>query len=144
MTKRLLCVLTSAALVLVMGAGCGDESGSDDDAGSTYTLSGTLTKAGVAGVRAYLKLVAWGAPENTAPLYFTSSSVFSNGTASYTITGVTAGRYYGYAFIDMNGNAAGGATSIPDIGDYTTGPGEISVHQDTTAHIPDGGWELLQ
>jgi len=142
MTRRLLGVLASAALVLAVGAGCDEDSDSGAGSTTTYTLSGNLIKSGVSGVRGYLKLVAPGAPSTSAPKYWTSSTVFSNGTATYTFSGVATGSYDGYAFIDMNGSSAGGASAFPDAGDWTAGPGEITITGNQVQNVQEDDWEL--
>jgi hypothetical protein len=146
MMKRLMCALVPAALLLVSGVGCDDDSGSTSGPATTYTVSGMFIKSGVAdGVHGYAKLVAWGAAETAPPVYFAVTAPFSGGTAAYSLSGVAAGSYYGYAFIDVNGDAVGGGTSMPDAGDWATdGAGEVVISRDTTYNIPEDAWVAFQ
>ncbi len=136
-TKCLLLVfLVLFALSL---SGC-DDSGSPAE---TYTLSGTLSRSGVDGEYAYLKLVTPGAGAGAAALYSAMSTAFSSTSATYTVSGIASGTYDGYAFIDMNGNAA--ATGYaPDSGDYATEtPAVLSMTADRVQDIAEGVWSLL-
>ncbi len=131
---------TASMLLWILSAVVLSACGDSGTSGST--LSGTLTKSGVPdGTRAYLKLVARGQSSTAPALYFTSSAPFALGKATYSVSGVKDGSYTGWAFIDMNGNAAGDATSMPDTGDYATAHGgEITVQGDTVADIPEVAW----
>jgi ABC-type phosphate transport system substrate-binding protein len=129
-----------ACLGLVGFAGCGS---SDDD--PTATISGAITQSNAPdGVKCYMKLVAHGGSSSAAALYFAASSEFSGGQATYSMPGVKHGSYTGYAFIDMNNNAAGDNTSMPDAGDYVTDEGgDVVIDGDWVSDIPQEAWILL-
>ncbi|MBW1807554.1 MAG: hypothetical protein JRJ87_05120 [Deltaproteobacteria bacterium] len=111
---------------------------------SGFTVKGTLTKSGVDGSTAYLKLVAPGGGGDATALYFTASTTFSSGTATYSLPGVAAASYSGWAFIDVNSNASGDATSMPDAGDFVSNEGEvIPINADLTSNISETDWLLL-
>ena len=127
--------LTSALLAFAV-SGCGG------DSSDTTTLSGTLTKSGVAdGTYAYLKLVAQGAAVTSTTLFWTRSTAFSSGHATYALADIKHGVYTGYAFIDVNGNAAGNASSMPDSGDWGTNGGQnFDMSKDQTGDLPEQTW----
>jgi len=109
-----------------------------------FSLSGTLTKSGVDGELAYLKLVASGAAPDTQAIYFAVSTPFSAGTATYSVTGIDEGQYTGYAFIDVNGNATGDESSLPDSGDFITDEGaDVNMTGDLTLDINESDWSQL-
>jgi hypothetical protein len=120
--KKQTCLLVAAVVLLSLSITSCTGSGSS---APTYTLSGTLTKTGVAdGVFGYVKLVAHGGLGSDAALYWARSSEFLSEAATYSIAAIAEGSYTGYAFIDTNGDAAGDATSMPDeIGDWVTDGG---------------------
>jgi len=110
---------------------------------SGFTISGTLTKSGVDGSTAYLKLVAPGGGGDATALYFTASTTFSSSTATYSLPDVEAGSYAGWAFIDVNSNASGDATSMPDAGDFASEEGEtITINADLASNIDETDWIL--
>ncbi len=133
--RRLLLALV--ALLALTIVGCPSSSSSD-----TYTLSGTLTKSGVDDCYAYLKLVALGEDGTGAALYWTKSSAFSGGTATYSIGDIEEGSYTGYAFIDGDGDAVEGAAALPDSdSDYATDGGQdFIVDHDIVADLPEEAW----
>ncbi len=116
---------------------CGGSSG--------FTVAGTLTKHGVSdGVVCYLKFVSYGGSGFDTPLYWTSSSPFWAGVAQYSYSGVKAGKYTGWAFIDVNGNASGKGDSVPDEGDWVTVDGaDVDVQGDMILDIPDEFWTVF-
>ncbi len=142
--KRILGLLVALAAVVAL-VGC--ESGGDDDE-PTYTVSGTaFTPAGydnVSAHTAYMKLVASGAGGAAAPLYWASSVILAGSTSTtYSMGGIAAGNYEGWAFIDMNGNAAAPPNSEPDSGDWgTPSAGPAAVYADLVLNIPDNEWAL--
>ncbi|MBN2322303.1 MAG: hypothetical protein JXQ30_01100 [Spirochaetes bacterium] len=106
-------------------------------------LSGTLTKSDVNGKTAYVKVVARGEGYTAAPLYFTTA-VFSEGSASFSITYVKADVYTVWIFIDANDTAAGDETSLPDSGDYGTDGGrDIDMSSDQTVEVGESEWILF-
>jgi hypothetical protein len=135
--RELLLALLACALVLGVTS-CQKST----DAPATYSISGTIYKTGVAnGVFAYLKLVASGGSASSPTLYFTKSNPFSNGTATFSLGGIAAGTYTGYAFIDVNGNAMASAP-MPDAGDYVTSANpQIAISGNmTNQDILDNSW----
>jgi hypothetical protein len=134
-------LLASTAFAIVLGVTSCQKSPS---APATYSVSGTIYKTGVAdGVYAYLKLVASGGSSSSPTLYFTRSNPFSNGSATFSLGGIAAGNYTGYAFIDVNGNAMASAPA-PGAGDYVTNSGgAISVSGNVSSEdIPESAWVL--
>ena len=126
-----------AILLSLLIAGC---SGGSAGSGSlkTYTLSGTLNKANVNGVYAYLKLVAPGGAAADKALYWAKSSQFALGAATCAVANIAEGRYTGYAFIDANRTAAGDGTSMPDAGDYATSGGkDFTIDSDQAFDLSD-------
>ena len=110
----------------------------------TNFLSGTLTKSGVEGKTAYVKVVARGAAYTAEPLYFTTTD-FSEGSASFSISYVKADEYTVWIFIDANDTAAGDETSLPDPGDYGTDGGrDINMASDQTVNVGESDWNLLK
>lgn len=142
--KKETCLLVAAVVLLSLSiTSC---TGSGSSAPKTYTLSGTLTKIGVAdGVFGYVKLVAHGGSGGDAALYWARSSQFLSEAATYSIAAIAEGSYTGYAFIDTNGDAAGDATSMPDnIGDWATdGGGDFVINSDRVYDLPDGAWVFM-
>ncbi|HOX31623.1 MAG TPA: hypothetical protein PLB91_04790 [Spirochaetales bacterium] len=132
----LVALVVLASLTIV---GCPSSSSSD-----AYTLSGTLTQPdAIDGRFAYLKLVASDGDSSSPALYWTKSTAFSGGSATYSLGGIEEGAYVGYAFIDDNGNAAGDGTSEPDVGDWATEGQAISISSDMTANIPAEAWNYI-
>jgi hypothetical protein len=132
-------LLASTAFAIVLGVTSCQKSPS---APATYSVSGTIYKTGVTnGVYAYLKLVASGGSSSSPTLYFTRSNPFSNGTATFSLGGIAAGNYTGYAFIDVNGNAMASAP-MPDAGDYVTSASpQIAISGNmTNQDILDNSW----
>ncbi len=110
-----------------------------------FTLSGAwASPSGIIvpdGIYGYLKLVANGAPPTDQALYWTRSSAFSGGSASYAITGITAGTYAAYAFIDMNANAPNDATAMPDSMDcYLQAGQQAIISGNQTLDLGSSGW----
>ncbi|MDO9547535.1 MAG: hypothetical protein Q7J65_01045 [Candidatus Marinimicrobia bacterium] len=115
----------------------------DENSDETFTLSGTVTKSGINdGVKAYMKLVSKGGGMTAEALYSTDAT-FSGGTATYTGTNIEEGEYILYAFIDMNGNAAGTESSAPDAGDYVTLT-DVNMNSDKTLDAPENVWIVYQ
>ena len=130
----LVALVVLASLTVV---GCPSSSSSD-----SYTLSGTLTQPdAIAGSFAYLKLVASDGDSSSPALYWTKSTAFSDGSATYSLGGIEEGDYLGYAFIDVDGNAAGDGTSEPDVGDWATAGQAISISSDMTVDINE--WDEI-
>ncbi|MBN2497207.1 MAG: hypothetical protein JXR96_21620 [Deltaproteobacteria bacterium] len=127
-------------LGLVCFVACGDSDGEED----TYTLSGNaILSSAPDGVIAYLKLVVSGGSGNAEALYYAVSEPFSGGQAAYSVSGIEAGSYTGHAFVDMNGNAAGDGSSMPDSGDYVSSEGhDILIDGDKQEDIPEAAWIL--
>ncbi len=140
MKKSTFGIIWLVVVVCTLGlSACGSGNGE-----SGFTVSGTLTKSGVDGSTAYLKLVAPGGGGDAVALYFTASTTFSSGTATHSLPGVEAASYSGWAFIDVNSNAAGDATSMPDAGDFVSNEGAvIAINADLTSNINETDW-LLQ
>ena len=139
MKKRMCWVLLAIASILpiaVLGSCKADPSV------EIFTLSGTLSKTGIVdGIYAYTKLVAHGGDGTDPALYSVRSGVFSSGAATYAITDIQAGTYTQWTFIDVNGNAAGDATSMPDAGDWSTPFGnDVVIDADRTSDIGDATW----
>lgn len=89
----------------------------DDSGGGGFTVSGTLYHSSASdGTKAYAKLVEAGASEYADALYF-GSATFSGGEAPYSVSGIAEGMYNVYAFVDLDGNASGDSSSLPDGGD---------------------------
>jgi hypothetical protein len=141
--RNVLCTVAAFAVGLTIMS-CDDSS--SPTAPSTHTLSGTLTKSGAAnGVYAYLKLVVSTGTSSSPALYWTRSTAFSSGTASYTITGISAGTYMGFSFLDVNGNSPNSTSASPDAGDYATQSGQaLAITADQVSNIPDVAWVLVQ
>lgn len=111
-----------------------------DDEGETYKLSGTITKSGVAdGITVSIKLVDEGDDLYSEPLY-SAEATFSSNSASYTISGIEAGDYNLFAFINV---ATGGESSVPDSGDYVTSF-DVSINGDKTIDISEDYWIVYQ
>jgi len=110
-----------------------------NDEPSGYTLSGTLTQSAANGKITYLKLVAQGDFYTATALYRTNSTVFSGGSATYSKSGIAAGFYTAYVFIDMNGNA-NASDPLPDTGDYFTTTIVIFTTLDITQNIAEFSW----
>ena len=110
-----------------------------------FTLSGSLTKSGITDGRfAYTKLVAQGGAATDAALYWAKSTAFNSGTATYSITDITQATYTQYIFIDVNNNATGDGTSLPDSGDYGGAvPVDVIMNSDQTSDWPNGSWVLM-
>jgi hypothetical protein len=117
------------------------------DTGSSaeiYTLSGTLTKSGIAdGTRAYVKLVAQGGAPTDAALYWAISSAFSGETATYVIDDIDSGTYTQYSFIDVDGSATGDGTSMPDAGDWMAGGNDVVINTDQTSDVGETDWSQI-
>jgi hypothetical protein len=131
-------ILIAAALLLSAAILSCDNSTSAE---TKYSVSGTITKTGLTnGLYAYLKIVVNGGASDSPTLYSTRSTAFSGGTATYSLSGIAAGTYTGYAFIDVNGNIS------PDAGDFVTdGGGQITVSANVTNQdIPNEAWVLIQ
>ncbi len=129
-------LLCSATLLLLSCQASTVNSGSGSSGSSSFTLSGTLTFTTVSpnGHTAQLKLVTHGG-SSTATALYSVSAVFSGNTANYSISGIAAGTYTGWAFIDMN-NSGG---SQPDTGDYYA-TSDISISGNNTSDIPNTAW----
>lgn len=93
------------------------------------------------GTYVYLKLVTSGGAYTAAALYWTRSA-FSGGGASYSISGIAAGTYTGWVFIDMNGDAPNNSSALPDPGDYGLSAGQpITISGDQTQNVGVNGWQ---
>jgi hypothetical protein len=122
--------LVVAALVACKGGGLEQ----------VYKLSGTwgIPSGSVApnGIYGYLKLVTSGGLPTDQALYWTRSSEFPSGSASYSIVGIAAGTYTVWAFVDVNGNAPNSASALPDSGDYYLETGkQITISGDQTLNL---------
>jgi hypothetical protein len=105
-----------------------------------YKLSGTwvIPSGSIApnGIYGYLKLVTSGGLSTGQALYWTRSSEFSSGGASYSIAGIAAGTYTVWAFVDVNGNAPNNASALPDSGDYFLEAGkQVTISGDQTLNL---------
>ena len=115
----------------------------DENSDETYTLSGTITKSGVSnGIKVYMKLVCKDGSMTAEALYSTEAT-FSSGTATYIGTNIEEGEYTLYAFIDVNGNAAGDDSSVPDAGDYVTSI-DVNMDSNKTLDAPENFWSVYQ
>lgn len=109
----------------------------------TNYLSGTLVKSEVDGKTAYIKLVVKGGTYTAAPIYYTTT-VFSEGSASFSKSYVKVDEYTVWIFIDTNDNAAGDGTSLPDSGDYVIAEGrDIDMASDQTVNVDEGDWVVF-
>jgi hypothetical protein len=124
-------------VVSLAAAGCGGDS-------ESFTISGTLSKSGVAdGTYGYVKLVASGGAA-TAPALYWGRAPFSGGKASYSVPGIASGTYSGWGFIDVNKDAAGDGSSQPDAGDWATSTSQtISMTADQVVDLPEVAWTTL-
>jgi len=130
-------IMLFMVLVLLILAACEDENT------ETYTLSGTITKSGVNdGIIAYMKLVSPGAGMTAAALYFTEAT-FSGGAATYSVSDIEEGEYTLFSFIDVNGNAGGETSAMPDAGDYVTST-DVNIEDDKTLDAPENFWQVYQ
>ncbi len=130
-----------ALLISVFLAACEPPDGN----GKSHTLSGNVASpSGISvpdGTYAYLKLVESGGLPTDQAQYWTRSSVFSGGSASYSVIGVNTGSYTGHAFIDMNAHASNDAAAMPDPGDYALQNGKsIDISDDQTLQFDSSGW----
>jgi hypothetical protein len=110
-----------------------------------YQMSGTWeSPSGITvpnGVYGYVKLVADSGQPTDPAVYWTRSSAFSGGTARYAISGIAAGTYTVWAFIDMNANAPNNAASMPDAADYFLREGrQVSVSADLVLNLDSSDW----
>ena len=116
--KRTISLMLVALLVAVglIVSSC-DEAGSSSSGGGGFTVSGTLYhNSATDGTMAYAKLVQAGGSEYSTALYF-ASTTFSDGVALYSVSGIAGGTYNVYCFVDLDGNASGDSSSMPDSGD---------------------------
>lgn len=141
---------TIIALTVLLGglalAACSN-AGANSGGSSTYTLSGTVSSPTGATVKdgtyVYLKLVAASGSVNDSALYWTRAA-FSSGVAKYSVSGISAGSYTGFAFIDMDGNAADNASAAPDTGDWVTqGGSALTISGDETSNLDANVWTQL-
>ena len=143
--KRFLAVVAVLGVMLVVLAGC--PAASSGGGSTTYTISGSVATPSIAaggipdGTYAYLKLVKRGDPYTATPLYLTTAQ-FSGGTAHYSISGISAGDYTGWAFIHITSGSVSQSSPLPSIGDYVTdSPLQISFPPDQPSQNPDpGSW----
>ncbi len=95
----------------------------EDEEESGLTISGTLYRDDANGMYAYLKLVELGEDYNEDAIYIAKSLIFTGATvqASFSKSGIAAGNYTVWMFIDRNSNAVQ-SNPLPDNGDnwYTT------------------------
>jgi hypothetical protein len=137
MVKKWNLGLLVALAVVVALVGC-DASGDDDE--PTYTISGTAyAPAGYNNAAAHvvgLKLVAAGAGAGGAALYSTSAVIPALATmTSYSLAGIAAGAYEGWAFIDMDGDL------VPDAGDWGTTDADVfTMSADVVLDVPAVAW----
>jgi hypothetical protein len=109
----------------------------------TYSLSGTLTRNDASNGRfGYVKLVALGGAGDAPALYWAKSSPFFSHTATYALTNIAEGSYTGWAFIDMDGDATGDSTSMPDKDNdvATDGGGDFTIDRDQVVNLIDTDW----
>jgi hypothetical protein len=111
--------------------------------GAGYLLTVFINQPAVstADKTVYYKLVAPGGGSSSTPLYI-SSAAFPNSSAgaSIYISGITAGSYDAYAFIDMNGDAYA-SDPLYGPGDYTT-YNALTVNTDYYYTILSSAWIL--
>ncbi len=124
----------AAVLALVLLAGC-----PVDPPASLFTVSGSIERPEGTGKTAYIKLVTQGA-DYTAPAQFSTSVLIVTDTENYSIPDVEAGTYTVYAFVDMDGSAAGDPDPLPDSGDWAYGAPAVTVtvNSDLSYQIPAG------
>jgi hypothetical protein len=143
MNRKVLGIVGIAIIVAVFAlcvTACSKDS-DDDDGNNTYTLSGTLVKAGADGKYAYGKLVAGpGGSSSATALYSVKSNAFASGAATYSVTDVAPGSYTAWVFIDMNGNGA--SSQNPDTNDYYASGDVVIGSTDVTLNVPEAGWTL--
>ncbi len=112
-----------------------------ESAEETYTLNGVITKSGVDdSVMVYLKLVSKNGNVTDIAL-FSATAIFSGGGTPYSVKKIKEGEYKLYAFIDINNNAAGDETSVPDTGDYVTST-YVNIDDYKTLDIRDNAWSV--
>ncbi len=110
-----------------------------------FTLSGAWPSPTGAtipdGVFGYIKLTASGGSPTDAALYWSQSTAFSGGSASYSVTGIAAGSYTAWAFIDANANAPNSDASFPDPGDWVLqAPKQVTIAGELTLNFDPGEW----
>jgi hypothetical protein len=133
-------LLILGAVLTFMVTSCDNVTESKEE---TFTLSGTITKSGVNdGVVAYMKLVSKDGTMTDNALY-SSTATFGSGSATYSVIKIKEGEYKLYVFIDINSNAAGDETSVPDAGDYVTST-YINIDSDKTLDAPESVWIVYQ
>ena len=119
--KRVLGIIATLSIILFALAACPAANGGGGPSSSTYTLSGSVASPnGVTvnnGTYVYLKLVTNGGGSTAAALYWTRSA-FSGGSANYGISGIAAGTYTGWVFIDMDGSSPNNSSAMPNTGDW--------------------------
>ncbi len=140
MKRALRAVALLGAILLCIGFGlaaCSNVTG--------YSLSGSVASPSQGptvpdGTYVYLKLVASGGAATYPALYWTRAA-FAGGSAIYSITGIAAGSYTGWAFIDIDGQALDGPSAMPDASDYSTASGQsITIPATQTQNLGAGGW----
>jgi len=139
--KRVLWLVSVLTVLVLVGCSGGGNS-------STYTLSGSVATpdgaTGIDGKYAYLKLVQNGGSASSPALYWTKSTPFSGGSATYSVSGIAAGTYTGWAFINMNDSAPSDSSAMPDAGDYATPDGEqISISGDRTLNLDSSAMQQV-
>ena len=109
----------------------------------TYTLSGVITKSGVDdSVMVYLKLVSKDG-NFTDNALFSTRAIFNGGGTPYSIKKIKEGEYRLYALIDINRNAVGDETSVPDAGDFVTST-YVNIDDNKTLDFRDNAWSVYQ
>jgi uncharacterized protein (DUF2141 family) len=138
-------VVFGAISLALAGCSAANASGGGNTSNLTYTLSGSVATPNGAtvnnGTYVYLKLVTSGGAFTAPALYWTRGA-FSGGSASYSISGISAGTYTGWVFIDMNGDAPDNSSALPDTGDYSLSAGQpITISGDQTQNVGVNGWQ---
>lgn len=136
---RGLCLLTVSAIACLSIMGCGDDG--SGPSGDTYTVSGTLGAPAVPnGVIGYVALLALQPDDTYEVIYLASSTSFTDGIATYSLSDVEEGTYYFGAFVDLDGS---GGEEGPGEGDLEINQySQITVTGDMEKNVSEGEWGL--
>jgi hypothetical protein len=129
--------------IFLLITGCSKSNPASGNGSTTYTITTTAEppSGGAAGKTVYMKLVASGGLPSSPALYSASAVFPGTGNASVSMGGIVSGTYHGYAFIDMDGDAANTGYA-PDVnGDYVC-DNEVSVTGNINETIPSEAWMI--